>query len=237
MIARAREAGVEAIINIGIDVATSRQAVDLASRHEKFFAAIGLHPTSSIDDLDEALEQLNALLAEDPEPIVAIGEIGLDYYWDTISPEEQEPRLLRQLDLALEHDLPVVYHCRDALDELLEHLETRDTRPPGVFHCFGGNTDHAHRALALGYHVSFAGNVTFPRALKLQEAARVVPLDRLLLETDCPFLAPQARRGKRNEPAFAAWTRDFLAELKGVSAAELERQTHDNTVALFSLTL
>ncbi len=237
VIRRAREAGVEGVINIGIDVPTSRAAIDLARRHDGFWATVGLHPTSDIADLDADLAAIESLVESAPREVVAIGEIGLDYYWDNVSPEEQRPRVERQLDLATRLELPIVIHCRDALDDLLELLESRDpaARPPGVFHCFGGTAEHAQRALDLGYAISFAGNVTFPKARDLQEAARIVPLDRLLLETDCPFLAPQPRRGKRNEPAFATLTRDYLAELKHVPSAELDAATRRTTIELFRL--
>lgn len=233
---RAREAGVEAVINIGIDAETSRAAVELAQTHDALYATAGLHPTSRVEDLDAELAAIEGLAREFPRAIVAIGEIGLDYYWDDVSHADQRLRLERQLLLARELGLPVVFHCRDALDDLIGLLETHpDLVGPGVFHCFGGDASDARRALALGYHVSFAGNVTYPKAESLREAARAVPIDRLLLETDSPFLAPQARRGQRNEPAFAVFTRDFLAELHGVEIEELERVTRRATVELFAL--
>ncbi|MCZ6793201.1 MAG: TatD family hydrolase [Planctomycetota bacterium] len=236
VIQRAREAGVDRLINIGIDEASSRQAIDLAERHEGFFAAVGLHPTSPVNDLEKSVGEVRRLARENPRTVVAIGEIGLDFYWKDVTPEEQGPRLRAQLELARELGLPVIFHCRDALEELLSCLEAEEARPPGVFHCFSGGRDEAERALGLGYHVSFAGNVTYPKARDLQEAAGAVPVDRLLLETDSPFLPPQPRRGRRNEPAFVRYSRDFLAELKGLPPEELERRTVANTERLFRLT-
>jgi TatD DNase family protein len=166
---------------------------------------------------------------------VAVGEIGLDYYWKDVAPEEQKPRLVKQLALARRVGLPVVFHCRDALEDLFRVLEAEPALPPGVFHCFSGGPAEARRALGLGFHVSFAGNVTYPKAVELQAALREVPLEKLLLETDCPFLAPQPARGKRNEPAFVRHTRDFIAGVKGVPPEEVERATDAAARALFGL--
>jgi len=234
-IARARAAGVEMLINVGIDVATSRRAVELAMAHEGLFATIGLHPTSQIDDLERDVAEIARLAREHPDVVVAIGEIGRDDHWKDVPAEAQRPRLLRQLELALDLGLPVVFHCRDALDDLLEILERASQRPPGVFHCFGGAAGEARRALDLDYHVSFAGNVTYPSARALREAAAVVPPERLLLETDSPYLAPQPCRGRRNEPAFVRHTRDFLAKLKGLSPEALAAITTANARSLFGL--
>lgn len=235
VIERAREAGVREIINIGIDVSTTEKALELAIGESHFYAAAGLHPTSEIDDLDGDLLQIRELAASHRGRIVAIGEIGLDYYWDNVAPEDQKPRLVEQLALARELELPVIFHCREALPDLFEVLEGQSSLPPGVFHCFSGSGDDARRALDMGYHVSFAGNVTFPAAADLREAAAVVPPDRLLLETDAPFLAPQARRGKRNEPSFLPFTAEVLAELHGLGLDELERVTETSTRELFQL--
>ncbi|MEM7234888.1 MAG: TatD family hydrolase [Planctomycetota bacterium] len=235
VIERAREAGVDRVLNIGIDVPTSEQAIALAQENDGFFATVGLHPSSKIDDLDGDLARIRQLAIDHPKEVVAIGEFGLDYYWKDITPEEQAPRLERQLELAAELDLPVIYHVRDALPEFLDVLESRETQPPGVFHCFAGDVDQAKRALDLGYHISFTGNVTYPKSTGLQESAHVVPLDRLLLETDCPFMSPQGKRGKRNEPSYVKITAEFLAELHSVSLEELEGQTVANTEKLFRL--
>jgi len=235
VIARARAAGIGAIINIGIDLATSQQAVALAAANAGFYAAVGLHPASKITDMEAELAGVERLAIAERGRVVAVGEIGLDYYWKDVSPGDQAPRLERQLDLATRLGLPVVFHCRDALEALLAALEARSSRPPGVFHCFSGGTHEAERALALGYHVSFAGNVTFPRSVELQAALGAVPLERLLLETDCPFLAPQPVRGRRNEPAFVQHTRDFIARTKGVPPEEVERATDAAARQLFRL--
>jgi TatD DNase family protein len=234
VIARARQAGVTDVINIGIDVPTSRQALELAARHAGFHATVGLHPTTPVDDLDAALDALRELIAAGPR-VVAIGEIGLDYHWDTVPPERQKEKLRRQLDLARATRLPVVFHCRDALEDLFEILETEPALPEGVFHCFAGGENDVGRALRLGFHVSFAGNVTYKNAADLRAAAARVPAERLLLETDAPFLAPQPRRGRRNEPAYLPFTRDCLAEVLGRTPQELEALATATTRRLFQL--
>jgi TatD DNase family protein len=235
VLVRAREAGVTAIINVGIDAPTSQAAVDLALRHEELHATAGLHPTSRVQDRNAELESLDRLIRTHRHAIVALGEIGLDYYWKDVPAEEQRPRLLAQLALAVEFDLPVVIHCRDAMADLLACLESASALPTGVFHCFAGGTGDARRVLDLGFQISFAGNVTYPKAVELQTVAREVPPERLLLETDSPFLPPQPRRGRRNEPAFARYTLEFLAGLHDLSVEDLERLTTGNTQRLFDL--
>lgn len=235
VIKRAQDAGVESIINIGIDVETSSSAISMARERDGFFASVGIHPQSPVDDLEGALGGIRELIAANPREAVAVGEIGLDYYWDTVTPDDQSGVLQRQLDLALELGLPVIFHCRDAIETLLELLEARSEIPPGVFHCFEGGGDEAERGLALGYHISFAGNVTYTNAQRIQQAAESVPLERLLLETDSPYLPPHPHRGQRNEPAFVALTRDYLAGLMGFSPAEVEEAATENTRRLFRL--
>jgi TatD DNase family protein len=235
VIERARAAGVEAIINIGIDAATSRAAVEIARKGPGLFASAGVHPQSKVADVAAEIDEVRSLARAERAQVVAIGEIGLDYYWKDVAPPEQLDRLLRQLALALELSLPVVVHCRDALPDLLDLLEGRPERPAGVFHCFAGGPEEARRALGLGFHVSFTGNVTYPKAEGLRAAAKAVPLDRLLLETDSPYLPPMGRRGKRNEPAFGVLTRDAIAFLHGLDPAELGRRTAENARRLFRL--
>lgn len=235
VIERAHEAGITAIINIGIDAATSRAAIDLAGRHPSLFATVGIHPTSPVAELGSALAEIRDLATEHDDRVVGIGEIGLDYYWKDVSPSDQGPKLRGQLALARELDRPIVVHCRDALDDLLDLLETERPLPPGVLHCFCGTPTEAQRALDMGFHISFAGNVTFKKSTDLRESARAVPPGRLLLETDAPFLAPQARRGRRNEPAFLPFTCEVLAELHGMGATELAELTHVTTRRLFGI--
>ena len=233
VIARARQAGIHAIIDVGIDLERSRRAVALAKEWDEVYAAVGLHPASVVADPRAEIEAIEALAKESSEVVVAIGEIGLDFYWKEVDPQDQHARLEAQLDLALRLELPAIFHVRDALDETLRTLASRSRLPRGVFHCFSGGPRDLERVVELGFHASFCGNVTYPRSEDLREAARAIPLDRLLLETDCPYLAPQPARGKRNEPAFVAHTRDALAVLHGLDPAELEAITDRNSHELF----
>ena len=235
VIERAQAAGVVGVINVGIDVDSSQQSVELALRHDGFYATVGLHPTTVVANLEKDIEALRALARSHATRVVAVGEIGLDYYWKSVAPEDQKPKLRSQLALARELDLPVIFHCRDALEDLFEVLSHETSLPAGVLHCFSGDHGQAERAVELGFHVSFAGNVTYPKAEMLQQAAKAVPLDRLLLETDAPFLPPQPRRGQRNEPAFLPLTCEFLAELKGVPSKELEMVATQTTRSLFGV--
>ncbi len=235
VIQRAREAGIHGIIDIGIDLDDCRAAVELARRHPGLFVAAGLHPTTPVEDLDGALAALRQIASGNRREVVAIGEIGLDFHWKEVPPEAQRPKLLLQLELARELQLPVIFHCREALSELLETLEARPALPPGVFHCFAGNPEEARRALDLGFHVSFCGNLTYPKAEALRKTAGAVPPEKILLETDSPFLPPQAKRGQRNEPAFVVYTRDQIARLHGLDPEEFGRLAEVTTRRLFSL--
>ncbi|MAJ28662.1 hypothetical protein CBD41_04445 [bacterium TMED181] len=239
VIQRARESGFVGIINIGIDIETSQRVVELAVEYPHFcHAAVGLHPTHCLLDEPEyqkTLSDLENLCLNHPQQVVAIGEIGLDYYWKDVPPEIQERAFRDQLDLARKVDRPVVIHCRDAWPDTLDVIADAGDGIVGVFHCFGGTPKEAERALDLGWYISFAGNVTYPKAEALREAALVVPDNRLLLETDSPFLAPQQVRGKRNEPAYALHTAETLAKVRKQGLRELLENTTANSRRLFRL--
>ena len=239
VIARARAAGVGAILNVGTGDPRSgslERAVRVAEAYENVYAAAGVHPHDARLFDDAVGEQLRKLLAGSPRA-VAWGEIGLDYHYDHSPRDVQREVFRRQLRLAHEAALPVVIHSREADEDTVEILAEgwQAAGRGGVMHCFGGGLRMAERVLELGFHVSFAGNVTFKKAEPLREAARLVPLDRLLVETDCPYLAPVPHRGRRNEPAFAADTARFVAELRGVSPEELGRVTTENFARLFGV--
>ncbi|MEM7260726.1 MAG: TatD family hydrolase [Planctomycetota bacterium] len=237
VLARAREAGFRHIINVSIDLESCRAAIALATENPGFcYATIGLHPTEteiSDDALESMVSTFTELQKQHRSSIVAVGEIGFDFYWDKATPERQELAFRRQLRLAEELSLPVIIHCRDAWPKTLEVVAEYADRVPGVFHCFGGTPEEATRAVELGWYVSFAGNVSFPKAQDLRDAAAVVPIDRLLLETDAPFLAAQPVRGKRNEPVYALHTAATLAEIHGRSVEELGARTTENAERLF----
>lgn len=231
MYARARDAGVRAIVEVGVGLEKSRRAVEMARKWPILRPAVGIHPIEAATyprDWD-ALEEL--VRGED---VIAIGECGLDYYWMKAPKERQEECFRRQIELARQSALPYIVHCREAEEDLLRILaDTRYAR--GVVHCFAGSRDQAERILALGLRISFCANITYRKNEALREAARAVPLDRLMVETDAPFLAPERLRGKRNEPANVPILGEFLASLHGVPVEELARRTTANARRFFDL--
>lgn len=239
VIARAREAGVATILNVGTGDphgGNLERAVALAQQYENIYAAVGVHPHDA-RLFDAAAAGRVRKIVRGSKRVVAWGEIGLDYHYDNSPRETQREVFRRQLRMAREEDLPVIIHSREADEDTVEILaeEWRDSRRAGVLHCFGGGTWMAERALELGFYVSFAGTVTFKKAEPLREVALRIPLARLLVETDCPFLAPVPLRGRRNEPAFVVETARFLANLRGESVEEFARATTRNFARLFDL--
>lgn len=236
-LARARAAGVTGMVNVGIDAASSRVARDLAREEEGLYAAAALHPNSVAAGGEAELAEIEALVREGG--FVAVGETGLDYYRDRTPREVQQAGFRRHLKLAEEADLPVVIHCRDAQEDCLailrEEAERRDLARRFVMHCFGGNAEEAAAFVELGGYVSFSGVVTFPNAQATRDAAAVVPLHRTMVETDCPFLAPQPRRGKRNEPAYVVFVAEEIARVHGVTAAEAAAATTESALRFFGI--
>lgn len=231
VIARAAGAGIQAIITAGADVESSRAAVALADKYDCMHAVVGIHPEHAGTFDSESLKALHDLAQH--RKVVGIGEIGLDFYWQNNPPREvQMSALVAQLELAAELGKPVVIHDRDAHVELIEILARRRA-PRGILHCFSGDLEMAQRAIDLGFYISFAGNVTFKNARRLQEIARALPLERIVIETDAPYLSP--RRGERNEPANVALVAAKVAELKGIAISEVEETTTRNSQLLFGL--
>jgi len=233
-VARAQEAGVAQCLSVAVDLASARECRAISQRLPGVHASAGVHPNdvASGAQLDDELRELGELAREGG--FVAIGETGLDFYRDSTAATDQERSLHAHLDLAAELDLPVILHCRSAAEALQAALRSRQHPVNGVMHCFSEDVAAAEAFLEMGLHVSFAGNVTYPKSHALREAAAIVPADRLLVETDAPFLAPQPRRGKRNEPAFVRFTLNCLAEVRGVAEEELAEQTFRNATQLFS---
>lgn len=228
---RAQEAGVHAIMVIGFDMETSRGAIALAEEHGQIYATVGMHPHDA-KDLDDETVRIFRDLAAHPK-VVALGEMGLDYYRDLSPRPIQKAAFERQLDLAEELDLPIVIHNREAYHDILPILQARRGRVRGVMHCFSGDVEIMHESLALGFYIGVGGPVTYRKSDVLQEVAQKVPTDALLVETDCPWLAPQFRRGKRNEPAYVRATAEKIAELRGISLEEIGETTTQNFEELF----
>jgi TatD DNase family protein len=239
VIARAHDAGVDTMLNVGTGDPHSgafERAVALAEKHEEVYAAVGVHPHDA-KLFDDAAERLLLSLVEQSKRVIAWGEIGLDYHYDH-SPRETQREVFRlQLRLARAHNLPVVIHSRDADDDtiaiLREELSGYDRA--GVLHCFGGSLAMAQAAVELGFFISFAGNLTFKKADNLRDVAVQLPLDRLLIETDCPYLTPVPFRGQRNEPARVVETARCLAEILGKEVQEIGGVTSENFVRLFQV--
>ena len=231
---RARAAGVRRILTIGTDVPTSRAAAALAVREPDVWAAVGIHPHDAADADEAALAEIERLAGG--SRVVAIGETGLDFFRNLAPREAQERALRSQLELARRTRKPVLIHCRDAHEETLSILGAADvSEHGGIMHCFSGDVGIARRCLDLGLLVSLAGPVTYPKPGALPQVAKFVPADRLVVETDCPFLPPQPYRGKRNEPAYLAITAARVAELRGEPVADLAARMSENARSLLRL--
>ena len=231
VLARARQAGVRAILVIGFDLKTSRDAIALADARSGLYASVGMHPHDAKDFDSETLEIFRNL-ASHPK-VIALGEMGLDYYRNLSPKSLQKTAFEQQLDLAEELNLPVVIHNREAYHDILPTLKARRGRIRGVMHCFSGDAAIMRQTLDLGFYIGIGGPVTYRKADDLQTVAREVPADHLLVETDCPWLAPQFRRGKRNEPAYVRSTAEKIAELRRMSLDEVAEITTRNFERLF----
>jgi TatD DNase family protein len=237
VIERARQAGVTRLVCIGSGASLDevRNAVGLAETHDNLWAAVGIHPHDVARMPDGALDEIERLATTHPR-VVAVGETGLDYHYNHSPPEAQKESLRTFAQIARRAKKPLSLHIRDAHDDALAILtEERADEFGGVVHCFTGNLANAKRWVALGFAVSFSGIVTFPSAGPIREAAAWVPADRVLLETDCPYLAPVPLRGKKNEPAYLVHTAALVARTRGVELAQLADETRENTVRLFRL--
>jgi TatD DNase family protein len=234
VIARAWEMGVRRIVNIGYNRETITTALALAERYDWVYAAIGWHPNDALSFDDEAENWLKAQLKH--PKVVAVGEIGLDYHWDDAPPEVQKTVFKRQIRLAKEFNLPIVIHDREAHQDVLDILRETDTKTVGgIMHSFSGSWEMARDCMALGFYISLGGPVTFKNAKKPKEIAAQVPLDRLLIETDSPYLTPTPYRGKRNESGYVKYVAQAIAELRSMSYEELAEATYRNANRVFKL--
>ena len=232
VIQRARQAGVDLMITIGTDLATSQKAVELAQQYNFIYATVGVHPhevKTLQDDSYQALEEL----AKQPK-VVAYGEVGLDYYYMHSPKDLQQKHFREQVRLARSLGLPLVIHTREAPEDTLTVLkEEKAEEIGGVFHCYTGDLATAKAALNMGFFISFSGILTFPKTMELQAVAREIPVESLLVETDCPYLAPIPYRGKRNEPAYVRHVAERLAQIKALPYEELAQMTSQNARQLF----
>ena len=232
---RSRQVGVTGWITVGTSLEDSRKAVELAGQHENMYATVGIHPHDAKDASEAALDALRELARSDR--VVAIGETGLDFHYNFSKQPDQKRVFAAHLEIARQLDLPVVIHSRNAFDETLEILDERGAGLQGVvFHCFGGTAEQASLLLERGYHISFTGVVTFKNADTARQAVQAVPLDRLMIETDCPYMSPEpVRKQKPNEPALMVHTAELLARLKGVSREQFEHSSTETAQRFFGL--
>lgn len=233
-IERARENGVTGIINIGADMASSARSVALAQAHEGIYAAVGIHPHDAKAAVNADYDRM-AEWVEQEKKVVAIGEIGLDYYYDLSPREVQQEVFIRHIDLARQLRKPIIIHDRDAHGDVMNIVKKEAKGIIGVFHCYSGSLEMAKEVLKLGFYVSFAGPVTFAKSTKLKEIAAAVPLERLLVETDSPYLTPHPHRGRRNEPAHVRLVAEEVARLRGLSLEEVAEATIQNVKQLFHI--
>lgn len=235
VIRRAREAGIATIITVGTDLDDSRRAIALAEEYEFIFAAAGIHPhdVKNIKDTEATYETLKTLASN--HRVVALGETGLDYHYLHSPKHLQQEHFGMEIEMAKTLNLPLIIHSREAKEDTLKILKENAEGIRGVFHCFSGDMEMAERALEMGFYISFSGVVTFKNAKGILDILAAIPLDRILIETDAPYLTPHPYRGKRNEPAYVRYVADKVAEIKGLSIEALGKTLLNNSASLFKL--
>ena len=234
VIERALQAGVEMMTVVGFDRPTIEKAMDLVETYDFLYASVGWHPVDAIDMRDADLKWIEEVSGH--PKVRAIGEIGLDYYWDKSPKDIQQQVFRKQIRLAKKVNLPIIIHNREATSDIVEILkEEGASEVGGIMHCFSGSVETARECLDMNFYISLGGPVTFKNAKKPKEVAKDVPLDKLLIETDCPYLTPHPHRGKRNEPAYVKLVAEQIAELKGLTFDEVAAATTENAKRLFGI--
>lgn len=233
-IAFARELGVTKMNIVGFDAETIEKSLALSRQYDELYSTIGWHPTEAGSYTQEVEDMLVSHLHD--SKVIALGEIGLDYHWMTASEEVQERVFRRQIQLSKDFDLPFVVHTRDALDDTYEIIKSEGVGPRGgIMHSYSGSLEMAERFIQLGMMISFSGVVTFKKAVDVQEAAQNLPLDKILVETDAPYLAPVPKRGRENRTAYTRYVVDKIAELRGLMSEEVAQATYENALRIFNL--
>ncbi|WJV18888.1 TatD family hydrolase [Rossellomorea marisflavi] len=234
VIARAKEAGVENMVVVGFDRPTIERAMELVETYDFLYASVGWHPVDAIDMKDEDLDWIEEW-TKHPK-VVALGEMGLDYHWDKSPEDVQKDVFRRQIRLAKKVKLPIIIHNREATQDIVDILKEEEaSEVGGIMHCFSGSPEVAKECVDMNFYISLGGPVTFKNARKPKEVAKEIPLKKLLVETDCPYLAPHPNRGKRNEPAYVRLVAEQIAELKEISIEEVEAATTRNAKKLFNI--
>ena len=234
LLGKMQGAGIETIVDVGASLETTKKALELAHRYDFIYAAVGVHP-SEVEELDDdSIELLRSLCRDDK--CVAIGEIGLDYHWPDPAPELQKLWFRRQLNLARSEHLPVIIHSRDAAADTLEIMaDERAEEIGGVVHCFSYSKEIARQCVKMGFYIGIGGVLTFKNARKMVEVMEDTPMDRILLETDCPYLAPEPYRGKRNSSLYLPYVVQKMAEIKGITTEEVINITRKNAMTMYGL--
>lgn len=234
VIQRALDEGVSEIVVVGFDRETITRAMELTEQYEFIYAAVGWHPVDAIDMTDEDLKWIKELAAH--PKVVAIGEMGLDYYWDKSPKDVQKEVFRKQIALAKEVKLPIIIHNRDATADVVTILQEEGaSEVGGIMHCFTGSLEVAKQCMDMNFYISFGGPVTFKNAKKPKEVVKEIPLDRLLIETDCPYLTPHPFRGKRNEPSYVKYVAEEIAKLKDLTYEEIAKVTSKNGKKIFGI--
>ncbi|WP_409272945.1 TatD family hydrolase [Neobacillus sp. SCS-31] len=234
VIGRAKENGVEKIVVVGFDRPTIEKAIELAETHDFIYACVGWHPVDAIDMTDEDLSWIEELAAH--PKVVALGETGLDYHWDKSPRDIQKEVFRKQIRLAKKVKLPIVIHNREATADIVQILkEENASEVGGIMHCFSGSVEIAKQCVEMNFYISLGGPVTFKNAVKPKEVAAELPLDKLLVETDCPYLTPHPHRGKRNEPSYVKLVAEEIARIKGIPFEDVAKATTENAMRLFGI--
>ncbi|MGG5254527.1 TatD family hydrolase [Neobacillus sp. SM06] len=234
VVERAKQAGVSNMVIVGFDRPTIQKAMELVEHYDFMYASVGWHPVDAIDMTDEDLAWIEEL-ASHPK-VVALGEMGLDYYWDKSPKEIQKEVFRKQIRLAKKVKLPIVIHNREATADIVEILKEEGAEEVGgILHCYSGSPEIAREVVEMNFYISLGGPVTFKNAKKPKEVAAEIPLNKLLIETDCPYLSPHPYRGKRNEPAYVKFVAEQIAEIKGLSLQEVAEATAANAKKLFAI--
>ena len=224
--------GIDFYINVGADIKSSYRSIALAEKYDFIYAAAGVHPHDADSLKDSDMDVLKKMLEH--EKVVALGEIGLDYFYDNSPRDIQRKWFIRQLEIAKETDMPTIVHCRDAMGECIEIIKKSGVTK-GVMHCFSGSGESAAELVNLGWYISFSGSVTFKNAEKLKRAAAIVPMEKMFIETDSPYLSPEPMRGKRNTPSYVRYVAEKIAEIKELDVSEVARITKENAKRFFGI--
>ncbi|WP_427112249.1 TatD family hydrolase [Megasphaera sueciensis] len=234
MLQRAFDAGVRVMMCPGTDIRTSAEAVAMSRQYTQVYAAVGIHPEDAASADSESFTQIRKWL-ETEKKIVAIGEVGLDYHWPEPSHEVQQKVFIEQVKLAVEYNIPIDIHDREAHGDTMNILRQYGKGLQGVFHCYSGSLEMAQELLKMGFYIGFTGTMVFPKSQKLKRIASEIPLDRILIETDCPYLTPPPFRGRRNEPAYVKYVAAELARLRGMKLEEIQKITFENGKCIFRI--